>query len=93
VIAARARGRQSLPPFRYFDKGNMAVVGKGFAVLQAGRFRQSGFTAWLVWGMIHLQFLATTGLRLSVLVQWLWTIATGQRGSRIIVTHLTDSRQ
>jgi len=93
VIAARVAGRPSLPPFRYFDKGNMAVVGKGFAVLQAGRFRRSGFAAWLVWGAIHLQFLATNGLRLSVLVQWLWTIATGQRGSRIIVKHLADTRQ
>jgi NADH dehydrogenase FAD-containing subunit len=90
LIAARAKGRPALPPFRYFDKGNMAVVGKGFAVLQAGRLHLSGAGAWLIWGAIHLQFLATNGLRLNVLVQWLWTLVTAQRGSRIIVRHRAE---
>jgi hypothetical protein len=65
----------------------MAVVGKGFAVLQSGKFHMSGFTAWLAWAAIHLQFLATSSLRVSVFVQWVWTYLTGQRGSRIIVNH------
>ena len=78
---------QPLPaPFRYFDKGSMAVVGKGFAVLQSGKIRMSGFVAWLVWAFIHLQFLATPGLRLSVFLQWAWTYVSGQRGSRLIVS-------
>jgi len=75
------------PPFHYFDKGNMAVVGKGFAILQSGKFCLSGFLAWVAWAAIHLQFLATTNLRVSVLVQWIWTHLTGQRGSRLIVNH------
>jgi NADH dehydrogenase FAD-containing subunit len=74
-------------PFKYFDKGNMAVVGKGFAVLQTGKIRLSGFTAWLAWAAVHLQFLATSSLRVSVFVQWVWTYLTGQRGSRLIVNH------
>src|ERR1700686_1586004 len=74
-------------PFKYFDKGNMAVVGKGFAVLQTGKIHLSGFTAWLAWAAVHLQFLATSSLRVSVFVQWVWTYLTGQRGSRLIVNH------
>ena len=65
----------------------MAVVGKGFAVLQSGKIHLSGFFAWLAWAGIHIQFLATTNLRVSVFVQWMWTFLTGQRGSRLIVNH------
>ena len=50
-------------PFSYFDKGNMAVVGKGFAVLESRKIAVSGFGAWLAWAFIHLQFLATSSLR------------------------------
>jgi NADH dehydrogenase len=80
--------RKSAPaPFRYFDKGSMAVVGKGFAVLQTGKVAISGFLAWMGWAAIHLEFLAQSSLRVSVFVQWVWTYMTEQRGSRIIVNH------
>jgi NADH dehydrogenase FAD-containing subunit len=89
-IARQVRG-QALPgPFRYFDKGNLAVVGKGFAVLESGKVRISGLPAWLVWAVVHLQFLAQSSLRISVLLQWVWTYFTGQRGSRLIVKHHAD---
>src|SRR5258708_2590525 len=87
LIHTRVTGASTPPPFHYFDKGNMAVVGKGFAILQSGKFCLSGFLAWVAWAAIHLQFLATTNLRVSVLVQWIWTHLTGQRGSRLIVNH------
>src|SRR5919198_1363489 len=87
LIRRRMRGQPPLPPFRYFDKGNMAVVGKGFAVLQSGRLAVSGFIAWLAWAAGHLEFLAQSNLRVSVFVQWVWTYLTGQRGSRLIVNH------
>jgi len=87
LIRRRIEGGSPPTPFRYFDKGNMAVVGKGFAVLQTGRIHLSGFVAWLAWAGIHIQFLANTNLKLSVLVQWAWTFFTGQRGSRLIVNH------
>jgi len=79
----------SPPPhsFSYFDKGTMAVVGKGFAVLQSGKVQISGLAAWLAWAAIHLQFLATSSLRLGVFLQWAWTYVTGQRGDRLIVNH------
>ena len=87
LIYGRLTGSKRPAPFRYFDKGTMAVVGKGFAVLQSWKFQMSGLTAWLIWAFIHLQFLATSSLRLSVFLQWIWTFLTGQRGSRLIVNH------
>ena len=90
LIRRRIEGKPSPKPFRYFDKGNLAVVGKGFAILQSGRVCLSGFLAWLVWAAVHLQFLAESSLRVSVFVQWVWTYLTGQRGSRLIVKHHCD---
>jgi NADH dehydrogenase FAD-containing subunit len=86
LIHNRIVGNPPPSPFNYFDKGSMAVVGKGFAVLQSGKARISGFVAWLVWVAVHLQFLATSSLRLSVFLQWVWTYVTGQRGDRLIVS-------
>jgi len=85
LIHNRIVGNPPPSPFNYFDKGSMAVVGKGFAVLQSGKVRISGFVAWLAWAAVHLQFLATSSLRLSVFLQWVWTYVTGQRGDRLIV--------
>ncbi len=87
LIQRQIAGKPATSPFRYFDKGNLAVVGKGFAVLQSGKVHLSGFLAWLVWAAVHLEFLAQSSLRVSVFVQWVWTYATGQRGSRLIVKH------
>jgi NADH:ubiquinone reductase (H+-translocating) len=87
VIHNRIVGKPAPRPFSYFDKGSMAVVGKGFAVLQTGKVQVSGFGAWLTWAAVHLQFLATSSLRLTVFLQWVWTYVTGQRGSRLIVNH------
>jgi NADH:ubiquinone reductase (H+-translocating) len=87
VIHNRIAGKRPTDSFSYFDKGNMAVVGKGFAVLQSGKVQVSGFGAWLTWAAVHLQFLATSSLRLTVFLQWIWTYFTGQRGDRLIVLH------
>jgi NADH dehydrogenase FAD-containing subunit len=87
VIHRRVTGQSAPRPFRYFDKGNMAVVGKGFAVLQSGRVHLSGVLAWLAWAAVHLEFVGQSSLRISVFLQWVWTYLTGQRGSRLIVNH------
>jgi NADH:ubiquinone reductase (H+-translocating) len=87
LIHRRVTGKSTPDPFRYFDKGSMAVVGKGFAVLQTGKIHLSGFPAWLAWAAVHLEFLAQASLRVSVFVQWVWTGLTEQRGSRLIVNH------
>ncbi len=85
LIHSRIVGSPPPRVFSYFDKGSMAVVGKGFAVLQSGKVQISGLGAWLTWAAVHLQFLATPSLRLGVFLQWAWTYVTGQRGDRLIV--------
>jgi NADH dehydrogenase len=87
LIHSRISGSRPPGSFSYFDKGSMAVVGKGFAVLQSGKVQISGLAAWLTWAAVHLQFLATSSLRLGVFLQWIWTYVTGQRGDRLIVNH------
>jgi NADH dehydrogenase len=71
-------------PFRYFDRGTMAVAGRNFAVLQRGRVRMTGFVTWLLWVVVHVMFLPQLQNRLRVQRQWLWSYWTGQRGSRLI---------
>jgi NADH dehydrogenase FAD-containing subunit len=87
LIRRQLTGKRSPKPFRYFDKGTMAVVGKGYAVLQSGKLRLHGLIAWLGWALIHITFLAQLSLKISVLLQWAWLFLTGQRGSRLIVNY------
>ena len=87
LIARHVAGKNDLKPFRYFDKGNMAVVGKGYAILQSGKIRLHGLIAWFAWAFIHIAFLAQPSLRIGVFLQWAWLFVTGQRGSRLIVDH------
>ena len=84
LITGQLKGREPKQPFRYFDKGSMAVVGKNFAVLESGRLRMSGFVTWLVWVFLHLMSLPQLQNRLRVQIQWLWSYFTGQRGARLI---------
>jgi NADH dehydrogenase len=84
LIAQELKGWDSNRPFRYFDKGNMAVVGKNFAILESGRLRMSGFLTWLIWVFLHIMSLPQLQNRLRVQTQWLWSYFTGQRSSRII---------
>ncbi len=94
LISRRVIGKDGLKPFRYFDKGNMAVVGKGYAILQSGNVRLHGLIAWFAWAFIHITFLAQLGLRISVFLQWAWLFLTGERGSRLIVDyHSSESIQ
>jgi NADH dehydrogenase FAD-containing subunit len=71
-------------PFRYRSKGNMAVVGNNFAVLQAGHLRNSGFLTWLAWAALHVLTLPQLQNRFRVQTQWFWSYLTGQRSSRLI---------
>jgi NADH dehydrogenase len=84
LIAKELKGRKVKRPFSYFDKGNMAVVDKNYAVLERGRLRTSGFLTWLVWAFVHILSLPQLQNRLRVQHQWLWSYFTGQRSSRLI---------
>jgi NADH dehydrogenase len=92
AIRARIEGRVAPAPFRYRDVGSMAVVGKGFALLQAPHFRLSGRLTWLVWAFVHIATLPRLQNRLRVGVQWLWSYFTGQRSSRLIAEPPSASR-
>src|SRR5262245_848969 len=84
LIAKELKGREVKRPFRYFDKGNMAVVGKNYAVLERGSLRTGGFPTWLVWAFVHILSLPQLQNRLRVQHQWLWSYFTGKRSSRLI---------
>jgi NADH dehydrogenase len=84
LVRARIERRVQARPFRYFDKGNMAVVGRNFALLERRRIRISGYMTWLIWGAIHLAFLPQMQSRLRVAGQWLWWWLTDQRSSLLL---------
>ena len=90
-ISRKLKGKAAVRPFRYFDKGNLAVVGKNFAVLQSAGIQISGFFAWLVWALIHIQFLAENSLRFSVFLQWVFTYLSGRRAARLIIRRRTNN--
>ena len=85
LIRNRETERAAPPPFRYFDKGNMAVIGRGFAILDSGPVKMSGLQAWLAWAFIHLLYLPASGNRLRVWTQAMWSYFTRQRSSQLIV--------
>ena len=87
MISRRLEGKAAPRPFRYFDKGNMAIVGQGYAVLQTGKFHLTGFLAFIAWALIHILYLAQASQRVSIFGQWAWTYFTRQRGSRLIVNY------
>lgn len=84
IIANRVRGRKDGRPFRYRNKGNMAVVGKNFAILESSHLRSSGFLTWLVWAALHVLALPQLQNRFRVQTQWFWSYLSGQRSSRLI---------
>src|SRR5580692_8718547 len=71
LISGQIKGREPKHPFRYFDKGSMAVVGKNFAILESGRLRMSGFVTWLAWVFLHLMSLPQLQNRMRVKTEWL----------------------
>ena len=70
--------------FSYWDKGQLAVIGRGRAVADLGRFKFGGFFAWLVWIFVHIFFLIGFRNRLLVLFEWAWAYFTYERGARLI---------
>ena len=82
-IRADLRG-EKLEPFDYFDKGQMATIGRNRAVLQVKNFKLGGFIAWLGWFVVHILFLVGFKNRVSVISQWFWNYAFSKRGSRLI---------
>lgn len=86
MIAADLKGARR-PAFRYFDKGDMAAIGRMAAVAKVEwpfKAHMSGFLAWLTWLTVHIFFLIGFRNRLSVFAAWIWTYFTFTRGARLI---------
>lgn len=82
--------KKDRPPFRYFDKGSMATIGKTKAIGMFGQIQFSGFLAWLAWCFIHILYLIGFRNRLIVLTQWLFSYFSTQRGARLINRSLDE---
>jgi NADH dehydrogenase len=83
LVRNRLRGRQT-SPFRYFDKGNLATIGRGRAVAAVGPFKLSGLLAWMVWLVVHLWYLIGYQNRLVVMIRWSFSFFSHGRGARLI---------
>jgi NADH dehydrogenase len=90
LIARRAKGEGVRGPFRYWDKGMMATIGRAKAVAESMGMRFSGFPAWLAWLFIHIMYLARFENRVLVLFQWFWNWVTRNRAARLITGGRTD---
>jgi NADH:ubiquinone reductase (H+-translocating) len=75
------KGREA---FSYFDKGDLATIGRAAAVARMGRIKLSGFVAWVIWVVVHIMYLIGFRNRLLVMLQWGWAYLTYHRGIRLI---------
>lgn len=81
----RQMNNQKLLPFNYFDRGQMATIGRKAAIAQMGPLKMSGLLAWLAWLFIHVLFLVGFKTRLKVLIEWAYLYLTWKRGARLII--------
>ncbi len=93
AIAARLKGAREVPAFHYFDKGDMAVIGRASAVANIFGLHISGFPAWFIWLFIHLLYIVDFQSRILVFVQWGFLYLTYNRGARLITGRsITDAK-
>jgi NADH dehydrogenase len=86
-IGQAIAGKLETKPFRYFDKGDMATIGRAAAIANIQwpfKAHWSGFPAWLAWLLVHIFFLIGFRNRVAVFRQWAWTYLTFQDGARLI---------
>jgi len=84
IIRARLKGKRELPGFRYFNKGDMAVIGRAAAVANIFGIHVSGLPAWLIWLFVHLIYIVEFQSRVLVFIQWGFEYLTFSRGARLI---------
>lgn len=83
-ITRRLRGETDSRPFHYFDKGNLATIGRFAAVADLNFVQLSGLPAWLIWIFIHLLYIVQFQNRLLVMLQWGWLYLSYDRSARLI---------
>jgi len=76
--------KKDLTPFRYHDKGNLAIIGRNAGVADFGRWHVHGFLAWILWLFVHIYYLIGFDNKLLVLFQWAWNYITRKRGAQLI---------
>jgi len=84
LIRGRLKGKQAPAAFHYFNKGDMAVIGRAAAVANIFGFHVSGLPAWLIWLFVHLIYIVEFQSRVLVFVQWGFEYLTFSRGARLI---------
>jgi NADH:quinone reductase (non-electrogenic) len=84
AIRSRLKGKPELRPFHYFNKGDMAVIGRAAAVANIFGFHISGLPAWLIWLFVHLIYIVQFQSRILVFIQWGFEYVTFSRGARLI---------
>ena len=84
VIRRRVAGRAQPEPFWYWDKGDLAIVGRTYAVADLRFSRFAGFAAWVIWAVVHIYFLIGFANRLFVLLQWGLDFLTKRRRVRVL---------
>lgn len=83
LLLGRIKGAP-VKPFRYTDKGSMAVIGRKAAVVQMAKLELSGWPAWLIWIFVHIAYLIEYDSKMKVMMQWAWNFLTRKRGARLI---------
>lgn len=81
-INNRLEGKQPQEPFKYFDKGSMAIISRFRAVAMVGKLRLTGIVAWLMWLSVHLIYLTGFKNRVSALMRWAITFISNDRSER-----------
>jgi NADH:ubiquinone reductase (H+-translocating) len=81
-ISNRLEGKQPQEPFKYFDKGSMAIISRFRAVAMVGKLRLTGVVAWLMWLAVHLVYLTGFKNRVSALMRWAVTFISNDRSER-----------
>jgi NADH:quinone reductase (non-electrogenic) len=89
-LLARLSGKPAPPPFHYRDYGELATVGRNFAVVDFHWLKLKGRIAWLVWSVAHIYFLIGFRNRIAVALDWIWAYLTFQRGARLITASDPD---
>lgn len=84
TITGRLKGDAALKPFAYFNKGDLAVIGRAAAVANVFGVHLSGFPAWLVWLFIHILYIVEFQSRILVMIEWGFLYLTYNRGARLI---------
>lgn len=91
-IIRRQVPKERRRPFKYFDKGGLATIGKNKAVGYFKKMHLTGLIAWIAWGFIHIIYLVNYRSRFAVILDWMFHYMTGLRGARLIHKSIEEEK-